>query len=113
MRVFPCLALISPSLLRRRLSRVALLMLPSFVPAPTASTCRDQIATTRAREMHFALHSFRWQRAIGLFNSSRLHPMRPRHLKHIRDVLGQRLSNPPAIARKLAVRERPSATSTP
>jgi len=31
MKVFPCLALISPSLLRCRLSRVALLILPSMV----------------------------------------------------------------------------------
>src|SRR6266699_3737915 len=45
MSVFPCLPLISPSLLRWRLSSLTLLMLLSVVPRPIASTRRDQMAT--------------------------------------------------------------------
>src|SRR5258708_1538401 len=45
MRVFPCLPLISPSLLRWRLSSPALLMLLSTVPRPTASALREHVAT--------------------------------------------------------------------
>jgi hypothetical protein len=41
MKVFSCLALISPSLLRWRLSRVALLILPSIVHAK----CTTKVST--------------------------------------------------------------------
>src|ERR1700722_16266007 len=44
MIVFPCLWLISPSWLRWRLSRPALLMVLSIVPTVRASTCLDQMA---------------------------------------------------------------------
>src|SRR5215475_8226706 len=44
--------------------RVALLLLPPGC-TPTAFTRRDQVATMRAREMHFALHSGRGRLAQG------------------------------------------------